>query len=201
MVNATVVDAMASPPIADPTSARPTTPPPVVRQTTWAVPRRQAPESGGDGDGWALGDAALADDGVEAFDKDSGAGLAASCLSAAKDRHRFDDILLQLDSSAPIIDGIEVGLEARTDDAIGQVYFCVQLSWDGGQTWTEPERTNQLTAEPAFLTAGLPDDTWGRTWSAGELDNGRLAVRVISVSDDTRRDLWIDWIGVRASYH
>ncbi len=87
LVNATVVDATASPPIADPTSARPTPPPPVVRQTTWVVPRRQAAEPGGDGDGWASGDAALADDGVEAFDQDSGAGLAASCLSAAKDRY------------------------------------------------------------------------------------------------------------------
>ncbi len=173
-----------------------------LQTTGWFLPASHLAEPGGDDDGFESNpDGALAQDGVEAADIDSGTATAASCLSAAKDRQLFWDLDVSLPSVFAIIDGIEVGFRARADDSVGKAYFCAQLSWDGGRTWTDSQRTNQLTETSQLLVAGLPGESWGRFWSLADLSDRSFRVRVISVSGNPERDFFIEWVGVRVSYH
>ncbi len=158
-------------------------------------------DTGGDGNGFESNPAAaLLADGLEAADMDSGTTAAASCFNFGKDRHIFGEFDLALPPTA-LVDGIEVGFQARADGAVGKSYFCVQLSWDSGLGWSEPGRTAQLTETSSFLVAGDPTDRWLRSWVAPELSKANLLVRVISVSDNPERDFFLDWIAVRVTYH
>ncbi len=173
-----------------------------LQDTGWLAPASQTAEAGGDGDGFESDpQAILTQDGLEAADKDSGTTLAVSCFNAGKDRHLLRDFGVSLALPSAIVDGIEVGLQARADSGLGKSYFCLQLSWDGGQHWTDPQRTNQLTETAAFVVAGLPRDPWGRSWTAQELSDANFRVRLIDVSDNAQRDFLVDWVGVRVSYH
>jgi hypothetical protein len=79
----------------------------------------------------------------------------------------------------------------------------VQLSWDGGTTWTTAKQTSTLTTSEATYTLGGTADTWGRTWSATNLSNTNFRVRVIDVASGSganSRDFSLDWVAVRVSY-
>lgn len=79
--------------------------------------------------------------------------------------------------------------------------MCAQLSWDGGKEWTEPQRTAQLIDRMELVVAGLPHEDWGRIWTRNDLSRSNFRVRLINVSDDGRRDFFVDWAGVRVDYH
>jgi hypothetical protein len=156
---------------------------------------------GGDDDGFeAHPDRLLARDRREAKDRKSGTSVGTSCLNAGKDRNVLGGFPIELPSGA-LVDGIEVGLRASADDGVGRSFVCAQLSWDGGEQWTEARRTNQLNERPRLVVAGLPDETWGRTWVQNDLSQPNFLLRLINVSDDGRRDFFVDWVGVRVSYH
>jgi len=56
----------------------------------------------------------------------------------------------------------------------------VQLSWDGGNTWTTAKSTPTLgTAMRTFLL-GSATDTWGRSWATGNVSDQNFRVRVIN---------------------
>jgi hypothetical protein len=169
--------------------------------TSWILPSTQTADVGGDDDGFeAHPDRLLARDRREAKDRKSGTSVGTSCLNAGKGRHVLGGFSIELPGGA-LVDGIEVGLQASADDGVGRSFVCAQLSWDGGEQWTEPRRTNQLTRRPRRVVAGLPHETWGRTWVQNDLSQPNFFVRLINVSDDGRRDFFVDWVGVRVSYH
>ncbi|MBI3361028.1 MAG: hypothetical protein HY023_07950 [Chloroflexi bacterium] len=89
-------------------------------------------------------------------------------------------------------------LDAKADSTSGAPKMCVQLSWDGGATWTTAKSTATLTTGEVTYTLGTTTDTWGRAWSAGEFANFR--VRVIDVASSTARDFSLDWVAVRVTY-
>jgi len=78
--------------------------------------------------------------------------------------------------------------------------MCVQLSWDGGMTWTAAQSTPTLSTSEARYLLGGPTNTWGRTWNAGEFSNGTFRVRVSNVASSKNRDFFLDWISVRVHY-
>jgi hypothetical protein len=88
-------------------------------------------------------------------------------------------------------------LAARADNAAGSPRMCVQLSWNGGASWTSAKATATLGASTTTFTLGGASDTWGRTWSAAEMADASFRLRVINVSSSTSRDFFLDWIGVR----
>lgn len=47
------------------------------------------------------------------------------------------------------------------------------------------------------VTLGSATDTWGRTWSAANVEGASFRVRVINVASSTSRDFSLDWIAVR----
>jgi hypothetical protein len=161
-------------------------------------PAANARDNGGDGNGFESSPAnASALDGRVASDFNSGTGTGTSCTSSGKDRHRFYNYDFSIPAGMSVA-GIEVRLDARADSTSGTPRMCVQLSWDGGSTWTAARATTTLGTNTSTFTLGSATDTWGRTWSATDLSNTRFRVRVINVSSSTSRDFFIDWIAVRA---
>lgn len=74
----------------------------------------------------------------------------------------------------PITD-ITVEVEGRIVPAVGSedAFLTAKLSWDGGQIYTDVERTFTLTTATASNSVG---GTWGRTWYGTELTNSKFRV-------------------------
>ena len=168
--------------------------------TGFRSPSANAADSGGDGDGFESSPAnAQADDAASAADMNSGTASSMSCASTARDRHRFFNYGIALPAGAGV-KGIEVRLDARTDSTSGSPKMCVELSWDGGVSWTAALTTSTLPTTMKTLVLGGAANSWGRSWTPAELSNANFRVRVTDVANSTSRDFWLDWIAVRVSY-
>ena len=173
--------------------------------TGWLSPSTNAAvtSSAGDNNGYELNSSnAHADGGGAAQDVNSGTNNNSSCTANSKDKHRFYDFNINLPGGATV-KGIEVRLDAFADSTSSSPRLCVQLSWDGGTTWTSAKQTATLTASEATYILGGPLDTWGRTWTTTNLSNANFRVRVIDVASGSgaaSRDFSLDWISVRVSY-
>ena len=88
----------------------------------------------------------------------------------------------------------------RADSTSSSPKVCVQLSWDGGTTWTSTRSTPTLGTSMGTFMLGSATDTWGRSWTTGNLSDANFRVRVINVSRSSSRDFSLDWIAVRAYY-
>jgi len=156
--------------------------------------------SAGDNNGYEVNAAnANADDGLYAVDNNSGTGASTSCTSNAKDKHRYSNYGFNVPGGATI-QGIEVRLNARVDSTTGAPKICVQLSWDGGATWTTAKSTTTLATVETTRILGGVSDTWGRTWSSGDFSDANFRVRLIDVASNTSRDFSLDWVAVRVRY-
>ncbi|MEK7324354.1 MAG: hypothetical protein AAB217_03745, partial [Chloroflexota bacterium] len=175
---------------------------PVTSNTGLLSPITNAAQtsSAGDNNGYQTSPAnAHADDGLFAVDTNSGSNTNTSCTNNGKDKHRFYDYNISIPGGSTIV-GIEVRLDARVDSTSGAPKICVQLSWNGGTSWTTAKQTSTLTTTEATHILGSAADTWGRTWTTTELSNTNFRVRVIDVSSSTARDFSLDWVAVRVTY-
>ncbi|MGE3986228.1 MAG: S8 family serine peptidase, partial [Dehalococcoidia bacterium] len=135
--------------------------------------------SSGDNNGYETNPANACQDGSgAAVDTNSGNGTSTSCTSTAKDKHVFSNFTANVNSGAAI-NGIEVRLDGWAESTSSSPRFCVQLSWNGGSSWTTAKQTSTLTTTEATYILGAANDTWGRTWSSSELSNANFRVRVI----------------------
>ncbi len=170
--------------------------------TGWLSPTANAAvtSSAGDNNGFEVSAAnAGADDNLYAVDNNSGTNTSTSCTASQKDKHRFYNYGISIPAGATI-QGIEVQVNAKADSTTGAPHFCVQLSWDGGVTWTATQSTATLTTtEQAYLLGGTAN-IWGRTWGVGDFSNTNFRVRLTSVASNTSRDFSLDWVGVRVTY-
>jgi choice-of-anchor B domain-containing protein len=159
--------------------------------------------SAGDNNGYEVNPSnAHVDGGGIAQDVNSGTNNNNNCTANSKDKHRFYDFNISLPGGATV-QGIEVRLDAFADSTSSAPRMCVQLSWDGGTTWTAAKQTSTLTTSEATYVLGSPVDTWGRTWTLANLSNTNFRVRVIDVASSsgaTSRDFSLDWISIRVSY-
>jgi hypothetical protein len=152
----------------------------------------------GDNNGFQTNPAnAHTDGGGVAVDTDSGNGTSTSCSSNRKDRHIYRDYNI---SPGATINGIEVRLDAFADSTSGTPRMCVQLSWDGGATWTAAKTSANLTTSEATYLLGGATDTWGRTWSSSNFSNTNFRVRITNIASSTARDFSLDWVAVRVYY-
>ncbi len=175
---------------------------PGLSSTGFLSPTNNQPadSSGGDHDGYQT-DAvnAYADDSSFAVDTDSGTGPSDACANGTKDKHLYYDFNINLPATA-VIQGIEVHLDALTDSSLGSPKLCVQLSWDGGVTWTEERSTLTLSMTETIYLLGNPSDTWGRSWFSSDFNNENLRLRIANVSDDPLRDFYLDYVTVNITY-
>ena len=163
-------------------------------------PTANTAHSGGDGNGFESSAAnALADDALSAADLNSGTGSNTSCTHASKDKHRFWNYGFTFPAGVTIR-GLEVRVDARADSTSGSPKMCVQLSWDGGNTWTSAKSTPTLGTTMRTFLLGSATDTWGRAWATGNVSDPNFRVRVINVSSSSSRDFFLDWIAVRVHY-
>jgi hypothetical protein len=158
--------------------------------------------SSGDNNGYQTtpGNACTSGGGV-AQDPSSGTGSLITCTDTGKDRHRFYNYGLSIPSGATI-NGIEVRLDAYIDSTASTTRrLCVDLSWDGGTSWTTAKQIgSNLTISQATYTLGTASDTWGRAWSIGDFSNANFRVRVTDVANSTARTFSLDWVPVRVTY-
>lgn len=168
--------------------------------TALRSPTANRPETGGDANGFEqTPQSAYADDTRSAVDKKSGTDSSKSCASTSKDAHRFYNYGFTLAADASIR-GIEVRLDARADTTSGSPTVCIQLSWNGGNTWTAPKMTGTLTTSMRTYTLGSPTDGWERSWSSSDFTDANFRVRVINVSSSRSTDFSLDWITARVHY-
>ena len=99
-----------------------------------------------------------------------------------------------------MIQGIQVRVDARADGTAGSPKICVQLSWDGGTTWTIAKSTTTLGTTEATYILGSTSDKWGRTWTAGNFNNANFRIRVIDVAGNASRNFFLDYVAVNVTY-
>ncbi len=187
---------------ATPTAHATATPTPVPTSPSFQDCLAEAPVSvdSGDNDGFEADAAgACTDGGGFARDIDSGTGPPHSCSSATNDRHLFYNYGFALPGGSTI-KGLEVRLDAWADGTASAAFLCVQVSWDGGTTWTAEKTTPALTATETTSILGGVSDSWGHQWSAAELSDANFRVRVVSRSASASRDFFLDWVAVRVTY-
>ena len=132
-------------------------------------PAANAPDSGGDGNGFeSTPSNAHGDDAAIASDINSGSGTSTSCTNTGKDRHRFFNYGFAIPTEMSIA-GIEVRLDARADSTVGLApdvrAALLGRRHDAGRRRRRPPRSApSLTT----FTLGGATDTWGRTWSRRE---------------------------------
>ncbi|KKS03391.1 hypothetical protein A2W70_00095 [Candidatus Curtissbacteria bacterium RIFCSPLOWO2_02_41_11] len=98
------------------------------------------------------------------------------------------------------INGIEVRTDWYLDSTGGTNSLDVDLSWDGGDSWTDPKSDITETDEEHVASLGAASDTWGRTWNADDFTNENFRVRVTMNTTSSGRDFFLDWIPVRVYY-
>ncbi|HXF85448.1 MAG TPA: M14 family metallopeptidase [Anaerolineales bacterium] len=170
--------------------------------TGFRSPAAQAAVTSGSGDNNGFQTNAanmLIDDGLFAVDTNSGTGTSTSCTSTAKDRHTLSNFGFNIPAGATI-QGIEVKLNSRVDSTSGSPRFCVQLSWNGGTTWTSPITSATLSTNETIYLIGGVTNTWGRTWTNTDFNDANFRVRLTMIASNTSRDFSLDWVGVQVRY-
>ncbi|MCX5990933.1 MAG: hypothetical protein NTZ04_01160 [Chloroflexi bacterium] len=125
--------------------------------------------------------------------------VAASNVDGAGDRHLYYDYGFSILSDANI-EGIEVRLHWWLDSVDGTNSMSVDLSWDGGSSWTSAATDNVGSTTELTASLGGPTDKWGHSWIPSEFSNANFRARVTCNSDDPTRDFYLDWIPVIVYY-
>jgi hypothetical protein len=180
----------------------PTSTPAASTSTGFLSPSAQAPQtsSAGDNNGYESNPAnAFTNDGAFATDLNSGTNNNQSCTNTGKDKHHFYNFNFSLPSTA-VIQGIQVRLDALADSNKNNPRICVELSWDGGATWTTAKQTPNLSTTEAIYTLGSASDNWGRSWTVGNFSNTSFRVRVTNVAGNGSRDFFLEYLAVNVTY-
>ena len=161
-----------------------------------------AATTGGDGDGYEVNpDNACVDDGVVATDAGTGAtGRSAVCSNAANDRHIYRDFGFGLPPTVTSIDGIEVRADLGLNNNGGTSRLCVELSADGGLTWTVATSLPMTSAAQTTYLFGSATDLWGRAWTSAELDDATFRIRLTDATTQPNKDYRLDFLAVQVSY-
>jgi serine protease AprX len=176
--------------------------PPAPTSTGFLAPSAQAAvtTSAGDNNGYETGPAnAFADGGAVATDLNSGSNTNTSCTNTGKDKHVFSNYNFNIPSTAAIL-GIQVRLDARADATSGSPKICVEISSDGGATWTAAKQTATLGKNEATYSLGSTSDTWSRSWTPANFGNTGFLIRVTDVASNASRDFYLDYIAVNVTY-
>ena len=159
-------------------------------------------DTGGDGDGYETTVAnACVDDSVVATDAGTGTGgRSTACANAANDRHRFGDFSLGLPGTVTAVLGIELRADVGLNNNGGTSNLCAELSWDGGTSWTAPKVASLTSSAQTTYLLGGPADPWGHVWTAAELTNANLIVRLTDATGQPNKDYRLDYLAVQVTY-
>ena len=141
-----------------------------AEESSWTDPAANAADKGG---GFSNPENAYMDgSGHAVVDDCPGTGVA----------HRYGAYDVAVPHNATI-DGIEVRLDYWVLQSYGDNTASVELSWDGGRSWTAPQTDASEPLAESTVTFGGPTDTWGHTWTPGEFHSDSFLVRVTFVTN------------------
>lgn len=105
------------------------------------------------------------------------------------------------DLTGNTIDGILVKVEGNVSSTTNRSEFTIELSWDGGTTWTTAKRSFQFqTTDDNYFYGGA--DAWSHTFTASELTNANFKIRITNdFNGATTNDSNIDYVSVKVFYH
>jgi hypothetical protein len=169
---------------------------------TPCVPASNAADTGGLGNGYeGTPTNACAADAAVATDTNTGAaGHSTSCTNAANDRHRFWGYAFGLPGTVTSVDGITVRADAGMNNNGGTSVVCIELSWDGGTTWTTAKSFTLGGTAVATYTLGAANDTWGQTWTAAQLSTTSFRVRLTDATSQANKTYRLDYLAVTVQY-
>jgi len=148
-----------------------------------------AADTGGDGDGFELAS-------TNAFSDSAGY---ATNQDGPGDRHRYYDYGISIEQGCSA-KGFEVRLDWWLDSTVGVNSIDVKLSWDGGSTWTSGKADATETTSEHTAILGGSTDTWGRSWTVSETSDANFRVRLATLSGQSDRDYFLDWVPVKVYY-
>src|SRR6185436_14579620 len=120
--------------------------------------------------------------------------------STARDKQDYFNYGFSIPGGSTI-NGVEVRLDAKADSVGNEnPAICVQLSTDGGATWTTTKQTPTLTTAEATYLLGGATDVWGRTWTNTDFGDAGFRVRLITVAFSNQRTFSLDWAAVKVYY-
>jgi len=98
-----------------------------------------------------------------------------------------------------LIQGILVQLNARGDVPFETNNSIeVQLSWDGGESWTVTKATPRLELGGyAVYEVGGASDKWGRAWNVGDFSAENFRLRIVAVREFGSGSIMLDALQVR----
>jgi hypothetical protein len=160
-----------------------------------------ATDTGGDGNGYETSAAnACTDDTLSATDANSGTNTNTACTNAGKDRHRYWGFPLGVPTTVASVGGIQVRADEGLNATSGTNLLCVELSWNGGTTWTTPKMVTLTATAATTYTLGTTSDLWGRTWSGADFSTTNFRVRVTDVSSVATRSFLLEYLAVQVTY-
>jgi len=160
-----------------------------------------AADTGGDGNGYETNPAnACGDDGLVATDANSGTSTTISCANAGKDRHRFWDFGLGVPVAVNSVAGIQVRVKEGISAISGTNQVCIELSWNGGTTWTTAKSVALTATAITTYNLGAINDTWGRSWAGSDFSSANFRVRITDVSSTTTKTFQLDYLAVQVTY-
>jgi archaellum component FlaF (FlaF/FlaG flagellin family) len=156
--------------------------------TSFRDPSAQAAVPVGDGDGFEITPS-------KAFVNDA---FFASDFNGEDDQHLYYNYGFSMFPDSAIY-GIEVRLDWWLLTIAGENSLRVELSWNGGSSWTAAKTDAVETTTEHTTVLGSSTDTWGRTWSASEFSDANFRVRVTAIRNGAQT-FYLDWIPVNVYY-
>jgi hypothetical protein len=160
--------------------------------TAFLDPSADAADTGGSGNGFE-------DSPQNAYSDSNGN---ASNINGSGDRHRYYSYSVSMKSSCAI-EGIEVRLDWWVDATGDASNMQVELSWDGGGSWTSAKTDSEESTVEHAVVLGGSTDTWGHSWTVAQLNNSNFRIRLTCNCSGTtcaQRDFYLDWVPVKVYY-
>ena len=168
--------------------------------TPFAYATTSVAGSGGDGNGYETNRSGLwgAPNGLFATDVNSGKrGGGASCTGGGEDKEIASGYSLSGVSGNVL--GIQVQLTGLVSSTSGSPRYCVQLSSDGGSTWTAAKQTAVIATSTTTFVLGDSADTWGRSWTPANFGS-TFRVRITDMASSNSLTFSLDSVGVSVTY-
>jgi len=102
--------------------------------------------------------------------------------------------------SGAVIDGITVVFEANSSSGATGTGADIDLSWDGGTSFTSTQGFTTTISTDQNFTMGGSSDTWGRTWSATDFSNSNFRLRATKTGTESQSTR-VDYISITVYYH
>jgi hypothetical protein len=155
--------------------------------------------TGGDGNGYQTAPANwwVGFDGNVATDASSGTASSQSCTATTRDSEVAGSF--SMGSLGTTVLGIQVQVRGRVNSTSQSPKFCVQVSNNGGATWSTGKVSAALKTSMTTYTLGTTADLWGMTWSSATLSSN-LRVRIVDLANATNKTFSLDGVSVAVTY-